>query len=132
MCVHVCSVVSDSVTPSTVAHQVPLSGGFPIHPGACSACRSPHFLLPRRPGAPHLRACDRAPASSALQSSPDSASPGSQGLKGRRGRGGRVEPSKSRGSRLGKVGSSAALPYSNPLHIGPGQTHLPAYSVPIL
>ena len=29
MCVHVCSVVSDSVTPSTVAHQVPLSGGFP-------------------------------------------------------------------------------------------------------
>ena len=29
MCVHACSVVSDSVTPSTVAHQVPLSGGFP-------------------------------------------------------------------------------------------------------
>ena len=30
------------------------------------------------------------------------------------------------------VGSSAALPYSNPQHIGPGQTCLPAYSVPIL
>ena len=59
------------------------------HPGASSASRSPLFPQPRRPGAPHLRACDRAPASRPLQSSPDSASPGSQGLKGRRGRGGR-------------------------------------------
>ena len=54
------------------------------------------------PGAPHLRACGRAPASSPLHSRPDSASPGSQGLKGRGGRGGRVEPSKSPGSRLGR------------------------------
>ena len=29
VCVCACSVVPDSVTPWTVAHQVPLSGGFP-------------------------------------------------------------------------------------------------------